>query len=368
MKTDPRSLKELLGSVKENDCESCGLRNVFSSNFMTVRRASLGCSVRFALHFLFVGKGHFVFLGREKKDHISKVQSLGSRLGEDSRVAPTPSTDPVRWTADNIISSYFLILSTLSTTYLILYAVLTLRDDHRLIYLLPASFVMVFISGLLRWKWVSRSFEYSADGARLLDEKYIGSWRFDVLRWKDFAKYLQQQKVQWLDILLSIMGTSSIVLFLRYVSHTEVIHTVFMGLICSVISFVCFFVIINSIFDPLYRSYSPTVHCCVLGRGAIYALGTMYSLQPSTSFFVASHTLTAAVLEEKMIGSAMTAILRLELRTRESAITLEVPVPDQMVPDVTRWMVTLMEGYTEDVVATTAVEKSKAGVEDRRPW
>ncbi|PRP80794.1 hypothetical protein PROFUN_11534 [Planoprotostelium fungivorum] len=110
---------------------------------------------------------------------------------------------------------------------------------------------------------------------------------------------------------------------------------------------------------PRYRSYSPTVHCCVLGRGSIYILGTMYTLQPATdSPSPTARYLISIALEEKMIETNMTKILRLHLNSNtyrygKSSHTAEAPVPDHFVQSVSQWMYTLAEGYTEEVINTT---------------
>ncbi|PRP87655.1 hypothetical protein PROFUN_02355 [Planoprotostelium fungivorum] len=236
-----------------------------------------------------------------------------------------------------------------------------LKNDQILISLSGLALVALAY-GIASWVWMKNDAREKAAAAQLFEEQYIGAWRFEPHMWRDFARYLFEQKSMqtWIMVAMSVFVLAGGIISFIAIAATN--HTLSVGvifcitMIVSLVKFTLFAGLVGGqAFYPRYRSYSPTVHCCVLGRGSIYLLGTMYILQPAAARSASMvYNLISVTLEEKMIETNMTKILRFDTITqaKKDAVKLEVPVPDQFVQNVGRWMYTLAEGYTEDVTNT----------------
>ncbi|PRP86263.1 hypothetical protein PROFUN_05404 [Planoprotostelium fungivorum] len=181
---------------------------------------------------------------------------------------------------------------------------------------LVGSVALGLASWIVTFPWKKSVSKHQEEAARLLEENYVGSWKFEPQTWRDFVKHHFQwkEKLMWIAIVLIVsVAPMDIILFVSLEKIAD------LGIIISIAVTGCLCasaLIIFTFLYPCLRSYSPTVHCCVLGRGSVYTLGTMYSLQPATEGpdFTA-YSLMSVNLQEKMMD---TTVLRLETKTKDN--------------------------------------------------
>ncbi|PRP83170.1 hypothetical protein PROFUN_09598 [Planoprotostelium fungivorum] len=306
-----------------------------------------------------------------KKMGFSQQPLLG---GEDLHLSPSEKDEVLhkinsQWNRLKRVMPFFMVLTVCGCIGLILAAII-LKNARLLIYL-PGPAVGVLAYAFLSWLWMKIAAKHQAVAAQLFEEQYIGSWKFEPHTWRDFAKYLFQQKMKAMRILAILSVFVLAMGVIPFVVLAATAHNLSVGIIfcITMIGPLFAFTLLASLIGgltlyPRYRSYSPIVHCCVLGRGSVYLLGNMYTLQPAAACSATMvYNLMSVTLEEKMIETNMTKILRFDTKTRvkdgESALTLEVPVPDQLVHNVSQWMFTLVEGYTDDVRNTIGEPAAK---------
>ncbi|PRP89766.1 hypothetical protein PROFUN_00108 [Planoprotostelium fungivorum] len=252
------------------------------------------------------------------------------------------------------------LFSTIVCGVIALKVVAVLCEDVHLLIFLSVPVLALTIFEFFSLGDASIASERQMEAGQLLEDQYIGSWKFQKDAWNDAVRYLfGWKRILWAWTVFAIgllfVGLTSYVVFvvnLHTLSSDVITFATAIGPLLVISLFSSFLILVR--IYPRNIRYSSTIHCCVLGRGSVYTLGTMYTLRPATAPSTSqSHNLLSVVLQEKTIEKMTMTLLCLEMKKgeqdRETVETLEMPVPDPMVQDVSRWMIAMARDYTDDV-------------------
>ncbi|PRP77329.1 hypothetical protein PROFUN_05574 [Planoprotostelium fungivorum] len=172
----------------------------------------------------------------------------------------------------------------------------------------------------------------------LFGENYIGSWVYDRVGWSALVEEAGRRTPGE----AAACGLISLILGLLF--------GIFVLPIVLIILLIVFIARNSS------KRIHPDYHSCVLARGLLYRLGQLIPLQPAAAAPCRTlYNLMAIHLDRRPFRRDMVNVLTITLthadkKMRQHCESIQVPVPDNMLPSVVAWIPIFAQGYTNDVI------------------
>jgi len=235
------------------------------------------------------------------------------------------------------------------------------RGGKQLIFLItgPSLLFLALFYAVMSWVLAKRFSSRQAEATELFREIYIGSWTFEKHSWETFAKWNFKQSLKdniALWCILALLMVAGCILFVVMAIFTNMsigqnFAVSWVPLSASPLLIVV--IVMGILLYRRYRGFRRDVHCCVLGRGTFYQMGTMVPLQPATSYTVSTiYNLLSVHFEKRSVGELQMNILTINMKTRgkhsDMPATVMVPVPEVFTQRVISWIPTFVNGYTTE--------------------